>query len=297
MAVCIEERAHAKVNLNLIIRGRRADGYHQLSSLVAFATDIFDVLTLDPDQDFDLEVSGPFAKGLQGQGNLVEKAWRLAEGQLPSLQVGRFHLEKNIPLASGVGGGSADAAAALRAIASRNDLDGGAGAFLGIAPSIGADVPVCLSGEGRQAAFMQGIGDEIYRPKCRSYLPDPDVFAVLVNPGVEVSTAQVFMKLGAPLLVGDGMITPPRPFADRAELISYLDATPNDMQPAAIAIAPIIGDVLGQLARTQKCLLARMSGSGATCFGLFATASDAEDAMRSLQSKHPAWWVATTRLA
>ncbi len=297
MAVCIEERAHAKVNLNLIIQGRRADGYHQLSSLVAFATDMFDVLTLSPEQDFGLEVFGPFAKGLQGQGNLIDKAWRLAKEQLSSLEVGQFRLEKNIPLASGVGGGSADAAAALRAIASRNALDRGARALMDIAPRIGADVPVCFSGGGCQAAFMQGIGDEIYRPDCQTYWPKAEVFAVLVNPGVEVSTADVFKRLDARPLSGDGIVTPPPPFADSSELISYLETTANDMQPAAVSIAPIIGDVLGQLGRTQNCLLARMSGSGATCFGLFATASHADAAKQSLQEGNPDWWVAATQLS
>ncbi|MEM8970560.1 MAG: 4-(cytidine 5'-diphospho)-2-C-methyl-D-erythritol kinase [Pseudomonadota bacterium] len=297
MNLFIEERAYAKVNLNLVIQGRRTDGYHQLSSLVAFGVDVFDVLTLTPEPAFGLEVSGTFARGLVGQGNLIEKAWTLAKGQLPSLKAGRFHLEKNIPLASGVGGGSADAAAALRAIARHNELERGGEGFLGIAPQIGADVPVCLSGDGRQAAFMQGIGDEIYRPKFQSYWPDSDVVAVLVNPGIEVSTAEVFKRLEAPPLVGHGIVSAPRPFARRSELISYLETTANDMQPAAISIAPIIGEVLGQLGSTPNCLLARMSGSGATCFGLYATTSDADQASRALQSAYPDWWVTATRLA
>ena len=149
MTVRIAERAHAKVNLSLEIQGRRHDGYHQLSSLVAFAIDVFDVVTVTPEQPFGLEVSGPFAEGLGRQSNLVEKAYLLAKGKLPSLQAGQFQLEKNIPLASGVGGGSADAAAALRALAELNALDEGATEeLLVIAPRIGADVPVCYSGEG-----------------------------------------------------------------------------------------------------------------------------------------------------
>ena len=144
---------------------------------------------------------------------------------------------------------------------------------------------------------MQGIGDVIHRPTSQSYWPDADVFAVLINPGVEVSTAEVFKRLSAPPLVGNGMVSPPRPFADCGALVAYLKTTANDMEPAAVSIAPIIGDVLSQLRRTPNCLLARMSGSGATCFGLFATAGEAEAACRHLKSGHPTWWVAATQLA
>lgn len=296
MAVRVQERAHAKINLNLTIHGRRSDGYHELSSLVAFAADVFDVVTLTVAEEFALDVGGAFGEQLDGHGNLIETAHRLAQKKLSNLRTGHFHLEKYIPIASGVGGGSADAAAALRALSIANDLDEDHEAFLDLAPQIGADVPVCLSGGGARAAFMQGIGEKVFRPCDRAYWPEGGLHAVLVNPGIEVSTAGVFKQLQAPAISDFEDIRPPEPFADSAAVLSYLMATTNDMQPAAVALAPEIDEVLQKIDRLPQCRLARMSGSGATCFGLFDSRDDASQAAEKLRAAREDWWIEPTRL-
>jgi len=296
MTARVQERAHAKINLNLSIHGRRPDGYHELSSLVAFAADIYDVVTLSPADGFALDVGGAFGHKLSGDGNLIETANQLAQQLLPDLQSGQFHLVKSIPIASGVGGGSADAAAALRALAKINGLGAEPEAFRKLAPRIGADVPVCLSGQGHRAAFMQGIGEKVFRHCEGDFWRDGDVHAVLVNPRIEVSTADVFRSLNAPMLSEFTDVAPPEPFSDVASLVAYLQTTKNDMQSAAVALAPVIGDVLQSLEGMPHCLLARMSGSGATCFGLFATADNADQARLLLEAQSNGWWIAATRL-
>ena len=296
MTVRVTERAHAKVNLNLTIHGRRPDGYHELSSLVAFAKDVYDTVTVSPAPAFELTVGGRFGQLLAGQTNLIETAVGLARGLRPDLQNGRFHLEKSIPVASGIGGGSADAAAALRALIKLSGVVGVPPEFMELALRIGADVPVCLSGDGCQSAFMQGIGEQIFRPMGLLYLGDGEIYAILVNPGVEVATGRVFQSLGAPMLDHVEALTPPEPFTDQADLLSYLHTKANDMERAAIGIEPVIGEVLANLEATPNCLLARMSGSGATCFGLFSSKEQSIEASKVLQKRYEDWWVAPTAL-
>ena len=296
MTMHVTERAHAKVNLNLTIHGRRPDGYHQLSSLVAFAEDVYDTVTVSLAPEFELTLGGNFGQPLEGQTNLIETAVRLARSLKPELQNGRFHLDKSIPVASGVGGGSADAAAALRAIAKLSGVEGVPPEFMELALRIGADVPVCLSGDGCRSAFMQGIGEQIFRPIGLPYLGDCGIHALLVNPGVKVATGQVFHRLGAPVLDHVSVPTPPEPFANQADLLSYLQATANDMERAAISIEPAIGEVLTYLETLPNCLLARMSGSGATCFVLFSSKDHSIEARKVLQKHREDWWVAPTAL-
>jgi 4-diphosphocytidyl-2-C-methyl-D-erythritol kinase len=275
----LTERACAKINLHLHVTGRRADGYHLLDSLVVFAG-AADVLTVEPWDGLSLSVTGPFAAGLDGEGdNLVLRAARSLAAQAGVTASGRLVLEKNLPVASGIGGGSADAAAALRVLGRFWGLQTGQGTLAAMAAGLGADVPVCVSG---RPAIMSGIG-EVLSPAPN--LPDAGI--VLVNPGVAVSTPSVFR-----LRDGDFSpvaVWPPGGWPDAGSLAESLHGTVNDLETPALKLAPAIGESLESLRADPTCLLARMSGSGATCFGLFA---NAEAARRAASGIHrPGWWV------
>ncbi len=263
MAAETFERAYAKVNLTLHVTGRRADGYHLLDSLVVFA-DVADVVSLGGSAP--LSVGGPFADGLADGENLVLRAAALMGFERP------LTLEKNLPVASGLGGGSADAAATLRLI-SRT-----LGRPIPVALSLGADVPVCLTPVAQR---MRGIG-EILSP-----VDVPEFWLVLANPGIDVKTASIFGNLKAP----DGAPKAAFHWAGFRGFVGFLRAHSNDLQATAIAIAPVIADVLAVLAAQSGCALARMSGSGATCFGVFEGREDAERAAGAIKATHPAWWV------
>jgi len=284
------EFAPAKVNLTLHVLGRRADSHHEIESLVAFA-DIGDRLTFRPGERFELAVAGPTGAAAGAPAdNLVLKAARALADRFEGLRPGRFVLHKELPVAAGLGGGSSDAAAALRALARANGLSLDDERVRSAAEATGADVPVCLDPRAR---MMRGIGEILSGPMTLPELP-----AVLVNPGVAVPTKDVFAALAAPVLAG-----PPEPDefisidTDAASLIPLLTARRNDLQTPAVKLQPVIADVLRALERTANCLLARMSGSGATCFGLFGSHADAEEAAQRMQAAHPAWWVRATRLS
>ena len=263
------EAAPAKLNLTLHVTGRRADGYHLLDSLVVFC-DIGDVVTLAPGP-LGLTLTGPFAAGLATQpDNLCLRAARLAGHDVA------IALEKNLPVASGIGGGSADAAAVLRAL----------GASPPGTEALGADVPVCMAGVPTR---MRGLG-EILDPLP----PLPPLHLVLVNPGQGLSTPAVFKALAR-------RENPPMPdplpeFPDAATLISFLRECRNDLQEPAIALLPDIATCLAAL-KAAGAQLSRMSGSGATCFGLFADAALARNARAAMARAHPKWWVAASGLA
>jgi 4-diphosphocytidyl-2-C-methyl-D-erythritol kinase len=282
------EPAPAKVNLTLRILGRRADGYHDLESLVVFAH-LADQVTLTLDTDLGLDMDGPTAAAAGDVAdNLVLRAARELAGLADLLRLGRFALTKQIPVAAGLGGGSADAAAALRLIMRVNGIARDNARVMAAARATGADVPVCLDPRPR---VMRGIGDVLSGPLDLPLLP-----AVLVNPGVPVPTKDVFGKLG--LAKGEtrgaaSEIDPGR-LKERAALIAYLESQPNDLEAPAIAIQPVIADVLAAIGRQGGCLLARMSGSGATCFGLFDTEAATAAAAKALSSSQPTWWVAPT---
>lgn len=286
-------RAPAKVNLSLSVLGRRGDGYHELDSLVAFAG-VGDELSLSPGEPGDMSISGPSASGLStGPDNLVLKAERELREEIAGLRSGRFHLVKRLPVASGIGGGSADAAAALRLLARLNDLPLSHPALLAAAGRIGADVPVCLEARAR---VMRGIGEKL-GPALRL----PRLFALLVNPGVAVETAAVFRTLG--LQPGQGHAEGVEAFkaeepspTTATELIDVLVATGNDLEPPARAVVPAIGEVLSALSALPGCRLARMSGSGATCFVLFDDCRASAAAAKQLSFQHPGWWVKPTML-
>jgi 4-diphosphocytidyl-2-C-methyl-D-erythritol kinase len=284
----IVEHALAKVNLTLRVAGRRADGYHDLESLVAFARH-GDRLTFMPGRPLALEVAGLNVSQMGELGdNLVLRAVQALAARIEGLELGSFLLEKRLPVAAGLGGGSADAAAALRLMARHNDLRLDDARLFAAARATGADVPVCLDPRART---MRGIGDVLSAP-----LGLPPLAAVLVNPGVAVATRDVFARLG--LVAGEQRSTPdasPAP-TQRAALLAFLADRPNDLEPAAIAIEPVIAEVLAALRALPDCRLARMSGSGATCFALVASARAAAAGAATLKDAHPGWWVRATTL-
>ena len=285
------QEARAKVNLALHVTGRREDGYHLLDSFVVFP-DIGDCIAARPGDGLSLALSGPFASALDaGDDNLVLRAAHLlaekARGDGHGVAGAALVLDKQLPVASGIGGGSADAAAALLLLTGLWGLPYGADDLADIAIALGADVPMCLAGTPLRAS---GIG-EVLTPLP----PLPDFSLVLVNPGVAVSTPAVFRALAS----RDNPPLPalPAAFADVDALAAYLAGCRNDLEAPALAVAPRIGDVLGALRATTGCLLARMSGSGATCFGLFADADAAATAAADLAAAQPAWWVRSGRVA
>jgi len=286
MAVLVEH-APAKVNLTLAVLGRRADGYHAIDSLVVFAREA-DRLTFAPGGALSLKVRGIAAEQAGSPAdNLVLKAAHALAAEIADLKLGRFTLEKRLPVAAGLGGGSSDAGAALRLLARANRLPFGDARLLKVARGVGADVPVCVDPRPRR---MRGIGEILSAP-----LSIPKLAAVLVNPGVAVPTKDVFSALG--LKAGGGLrrAAPARALPrGRAGFIEMLAGQRNDLEPAAIEIAPVIATVLGALRREPGCDLARMSGSGATCFGLFASPRAAAAAARSLSAAQPRWWVKAT---
>jgi 4-diphosphocytidyl-2-C-methyl-D-erythritol kinase len=286
-------RAPAKINLSLRVLGRRADGYHELDSLVAFAG-VGDPLALRPKEPAGLEISGPFAAGLSAApDNLVLKAEQALRAEIAGLRSGRFHLVKRLPVASGIGGGSADAAAALRLLARLNGLPPTHPALLAAAGRVGADVPVCLEARAR---VMAGIGERLGPP-----LRLPRLFALLVNPGVAVETAPVFRALGlqpgqdhadAQRTAGPDAYAATTP----AALIAALSEAGNDLEAPARKVAPMVATVLAELAALPGCRLARMSGSGATCFALFDDCRASAEAGKQLARQQPGWWVKPTVL-
>ncbi|MGO9389933.1 4-(cytidine 5'-diphospho)-2-C-methyl-D-erythritol kinase [Rhodoblastus sp.] len=283
-------RAPAKINLTLHIEGRRDDGYHELHSLVAFAG-AADYLTLAPGEEFALTLEGPTAQAAgEGGDNLVARAERALREEKPGLRSGAFHLVKRLPVAAGVGGGSSDAAAALRLLARANGLSPDDPALYAAARKTGADVPVCLTPRGK---MMSGIGERLGPP-----IKLPPLFAVLVNPRQPVETRAVFAKLGLKPGENNGFGGHPAiaENMDFESLLRSLKKGRNDMEDAACVLAPVIGHVLAVLSGARGCRLARMSGSGATCFALFETCRQAGVAARAISRGHPEWWVKTTIL-
>jgi 4-diphosphocytidyl-2-C-methyl-D-erythritol kinase len=334
-------RARAKINLSLHVLGRREDGYHELESLVAFAG-AGDELSLMAGDRLSLTISGPMGEGLlypsprrkRGEweapmvvndDNLVLRAALNLAALVPGLRLGAFHLVKRLPVASGIGGGSADAAAALRLLAQANGMARDDSRLFEAARATGADVPACLIS---RSLIMRGAGETLER------ISPPQLFAVLVNPGVAVPTAAVFGELG----LGRGEALPLRqpasvegrpiaaswsglsrpstssgPFkkdvdgrdkpdhdgegvADGAAFLARLATLRNDLEPPAIRIAPVIGEVLGALRNQAGCRLARMSGSGATCFAIFDDCRASAAAGKRIARAHPGWWVKPTAL-
>lgn len=275
------ETAPAKINLYLHVLGRRGDGYHLLDSLVVFAA-LGDELSASLAADLTLSIEGPFA-GVLGQepDNLVLRAARALDPRRGAELI----LDKRLPIAAGIGGGSADAAAALRLLARLWNIDDDK-RLATVAPTLGADVPVCLAGH---PAFIGGAGEQIDpAPKL------PAAGLVLVNPGVPLKTPAVFGARTGVFAKSGRFETAPR---DAAELADLLRSRTNDLAQAAISLVPTVHEILNALAASPDCLLARMSGSGATCFGLYPDAAAATRAAQWLSQRSRAWWVAPTVIA
>lgn len=279
--------ARAKVNLSLHVLGRRDDGRHDLDSLVVFPN-MGDLIEVEPASGLSLSLDGPFGFELDaGPQNLVFAGAEALRARLRRQAGASIRLEKRLPIASGVGGGSADAAAALKLLnalwapgLAPDDL-----ARLGF--ELGADVPVCLAGPA--PARMRGVGERV-SPAPRA----PNCWMVLANPNVKVETAAVFAALerreNAP------PPEPPARFDDVRALVDWLRATRNDLEPAAEAVAPAIADVRAAITAQRGCAFSRMSGSGATCYGLFEDGAAALDASAILSKSQPGWWAAAAAL-
>jgi 4-diphosphocytidyl-2-C-methyl-D-erythritol kinase len=284
------QRASAKVNLTLRVVGRRADGYHDLESLVAFAG-LCDWLAFEPGDDLIVEVLGSRASEAGPvDENIVARAARSLAAHLPGLRLGRFRLVKHLPAAAGLGGGSADAAAALRLLAEEAGLSVDDPRIHASALATGADVLVCLS---PQARIMRGIGD-----KLGAAVRLPKVFALLVNPQVRAPTREVFAALG--LAPGSQLEVPARSASplesDAGVSWDVLSRGSNDLVAAAIRVAPAIATVLKRLSQIPEAQATGMSGSGATCFALFGDRRGAAAARRIVAAEHPGWWVEATGL-
>lgn len=283
--------AWAKVNLTLHITGRRADGYHELDSLIVFAG-LGDRLEIEAAGELSLDLAGRFAADLKaGMGgaapgatdtpeNLVLRAARALRSAYGVAGGARLRLEKRLPVAAGLGGGSADAAAALAGLAVLWGLEAGEADLSGLALALGADVPVCLSD---RPSFVSGIGEIV-----ASAPPLPPAWLVLANPGVPLATPAVFARW-------DGAFSRPLRWSDPihevTELAHRLAGGRNDLEAAARMLAPVVGEVLDALGATGDCLLARMSGSGASCAGLYPARAPAETAAKVLAERRPDWWV------
>ncbi len=281
----MDEFAPAKLNLYLHVTGRRDDGYHLLDSLIAFA-DVGDRVSVAASSDLRLSVDGPFAAQVPNDdGNLVLQAARAMAAALDRPAAAEIRLTKMLPVASGIGGGSSDAAATLRALLRLWDAALPAPELTDLALRLGADVPVCLHG---RTCHLSGIGERL--DPAPSVADQP---IVLVNPGVGVSTPTVFKArqgpFSSPLRLAD-------PSSGPHGLAQALAQRRNDLAPPAITLEPTIAAVLAAIEATPSCLLARMSGSGATCFGLFETVDQAHTAAREIADEEPSWWVEATRL-
>jgi 4-diphosphocytidyl-2-C-methyl-D-erythritol kinase len=281
-------RARAKLNLYLHVLGRRADGYHALDSLVAFA-DVGDVLTVSPAETLQLEIAGPFAPALASERPENNLVWRAATRLAETAGVpprARLSLEKNLPVASGIGGGSADAAAVLLLLSELWGVRMAEAEIQRLAFSLGADVPMCVKG---MPLFAGGAGEDLTPAPAL-----PPAHVVLVNDGTALATKDVFARRSGPFSETARFSQAP---ADARALARLLAQRRNDLEAPARSLAPSIATVIEALAAEPGCLLARMSGSGATCFGLFAERTEAKKARARLASARPRWWLAMAALS
>ncbi len=287
-------KAFAKINLTLKIMGRRDDGYHELNSLVAFAG-CHDLLSLMPhDQPIHLNIRGALAHQLGNDAdNLILKAARA----LNPKRVGHFDLIKRLPIGGGIGGGSADAAAALRLLAMLNGIPINSPELMRIAATVGADVPVCID---QRTRFMCGIGEILSEP-----IIFPTLYAVLVTPPVHMATATVFKNYNhleyvdlerAHLNDRVGLSVKPHIFPDYESVITFVRHVGNDLIKSASSLAPVLDQVMHAIQGTINCDYVSMSGSGSTCFGLYKNCTDAKNAAKMIKSFAPDWWVKSTCL-
>ena len=291
MPQTLTERAPAKINLTLHVAGRRADGFHTLESFVAFSRG-GDTLSLTEGEPLSLSVEGSGAVALgRAEDNLVLRAARHFAECFPGAKLRSFHLVKRLPVAAGLGGGSSDGAAALRLLTRANAISIDDQGVMEAARKTGADVPVCLA---KRARMMRGIGDEL-----GPLLALAPLIGLLVNPGEPVATKDVFslMNIARGSATGFGRHPELYPNMPPEALIAALRKGRNDMESAACLLAPVIGGVLTVLGAAPGCRLARMSGSGATCFALFENCRSAARAKKAILRAHPSWWAKTCVLS
>ncbi len=287
-AQTLSDIARAKINLTLQVLGRREDGYHELVSLVAFARS-GDALEFEPNAELGLAVDGPFASALSGD-NLIIAAAQAAKTLKPGVKLGHFRLIKELPVAAGLGGGSADAAAALRLIARANAGKLAAADLASLARELGSDVSVCL---GSEPALIAGRGEKVMRVQGF-----PPCAVLLANPRVSLATAPVYAALRAARLAA-----PPEPVKvpdfgrDFEALVAYLLPRGNDLEGPAAGLVSAIREVLAALIALPAARIARLSGSGPTCFALFATYDEAGRAATTLSKSHPDWWITASGLS
>ncbi|MBN8530549.1 MAG: 4-(cytidine 5'-diphospho)-2-C-methyl-D-erythritol kinase [Alphaproteobacteria bacterium] len=280
------EVALAKINLCLHVTGRRPDGYHLLETMVIFA-DVGERLEAEaaPDEQDHLLINGSFANAIgSSRSNAALGALRLLREMTGAEERLAVRLVKEIPVSGGLGGGTADAAAMLRLLKRRWNIEWPVKEWSKLAAMLGADVPMCSLS---RPLWALGIGETLEILK-----PMPSLWLVLANPGVAVATPDVFAAYQSPLREP---MNRPSGFTDTRELCHFLAKTANDLQNAAITLAPSIGETLRALEDAKGCLLARMSGSGATCFGIFESEEAAARAALELETHHPLWWVKTVR--
>jgi 4-diphosphocytidyl-2-C-methyl-D-erythritol kinase len=284
------EHAAAKINLTLRVLSRRSDGFHEIDSLVVFAR-LGDELGLVPGEPLGLALHGSSANTVPAdENNLVLKATRALAEKVDGLILGHFTLTKDIPVAAGLGGGSADAAAALRLLAKANRIALDDPRIEAAARSTGADVPACLTSLPR---VISGVGDRLSAP-----LEFPTFAAVLANPGTPLATADVYAQFDRAPAAQAAKMSPPEDGFPRSrnEVIEMLAAHRNDLEEAAIALCPAVAEILAGFRSLPATWLARMSGSGPTCFALFKRLRDATAAARRIGAAHPQWWVRATVL-
>ncbi len=275
--------AKPKVNLFLHVTGRRDDGYHLLESLVVFP-DGGDKLSLSPGDELSLTTTGPFSDEVgRAEDNLVLKAAKLLSSSLPDLPGAHITLSKNLPVASGIGGGSADAATALTLLNQFWRLNKTPEELAKVGLELGADVPACLFGK---PAIMRGIGEKLTPLSNLPYF-----HLVLANPGLAISTPDVFKRLSPPFTDEDP--SSENLPTELSELVDWIGHRSNDLQSVAIELVPEIATVLEEISSQSNCLLSRMSGSGATCFGIFAMKEEAKRAAKNIKSCYPTWNVST----
>jgi len=288
----VHQFAPAKINLTLHIKGRREDGFHLIESFVAFG-DVGDEISVKSHDGFELDLSGPFARELQNEPNNIalEAARSFVNGFRDCLPGVHVDLVKNLPIAAGMGGGSSDAAAVIRALAYLVNMKVSRVAAGQIAIGLGADVTVCLD---PQASFMSGVGN-IVTP-----LPAlPEIHAILVNPNIKMLTGAVFAALAVPGAIrrDEEGLRPEHAFCDAADLAAFVGSCRNDLEAPALRMCPEIADVREALLAQDGCLLARMTGSGATCFGLFTTREQARRGAEIISKNASNWWVKPCRLS
>lgn len=288
-------QAPAKINLFLHVTGKRSDGYHTLQSLVSFSnsdsTDTNDIIEIEPAEDFKFSVTGPFAETLKESGaeqenNLVVKAANvLADVTGNPLNI-HIRLIKNLPIMAGLGGGSSDAAATIRGLLKAWNLERNTFHLLPHMTRLGADVPMCFSAE---ACLVQGIGEDLLPAPLMPLIP-----VVLVNPLQSCSTEKVFAHyMNNPY---QEPIVLPSGFSSVFELASFLERQTNDLYGSALRVLPQIEEVMKAITDGNKCIFSQMSGSGATCFGIFETMKEAQKAAKAITKEHPEWWAKATQM-